>query len=170
MIATFGGPSIRLAPYATFGTEALSQNALAALEGRSACLLANHGMIVFAPDLSRALRKAVELEALAQHFCLSLMIGGPHLLTDTEIEEAAAKFELLWQISMSSRPGALPLDPTEGLCPSDSPAKAEPLQSITFPKRMGVWGLQAPAGAPGAEPPAGVARGRAPCPPASGRL
>lgn len=92
MIATFGGPSIRLAPYATFGTEALSQNALAALEGRSACLLANHGMIVFAPDLARALRKAVELEALARHYCLSLTIGGPHLLTDAEIADAAAKF------------------------------------------------------------------------------
>jgi L-fuculose-phosphate aldolase len=49
-------------------------------------------MIVFAPDLPRALRKAVELEALAQHYCLSLMIGGPHLLTDAEVADASAKF------------------------------------------------------------------------------
>ena len=45
MVAVAGGRSIRCAPYATFGTEELSQHALAALDGRKACLLANHGMI-----------------------------------------------------------------------------------------------------------------------------
>src|SRR4051794_34466056 len=51
MIGCAGGDTIRCAPYATFGTQELSQNALAALEGRSACLLAHHGIIVLGPSL-----------------------------------------------------------------------------------------------------------------------
>ncbi len=51
MIARFGGSDIRCAPYATFGTQALSDDALAALEGRCACLLANHGMLIFSAHL-----------------------------------------------------------------------------------------------------------------------
>ena len=54
MIAAAGGPSVRLAPYATYGTKELSDNALKALEGRTCCLLANHGMIATGPTLKRA--------------------------------------------------------------------------------------------------------------------
>ncbi len=62
MIARFGGQDVRCASYATFGTQALSAAALQALEGRSACLLANHGMIVCAADLRQALARAIEFE------------------------------------------------------------------------------------------------------------
>src|SRR3546814_15654512 len=62
MIAAAGGPTIRVAPYATYGTAELSANALTALEGRSACLLANHGVIATDPDLQRALWLAGEVE------------------------------------------------------------------------------------------------------------
>ncbi len=92
MIAKFGGADVRLADYATFGSAALSRHALEALEGRSACLLANHGMIVFGRDLARALLAAIELEAIARHYCLSLAIGGPHLLSAAEVAEAAETF------------------------------------------------------------------------------
>ena len=85
MIAAAGGPSIRLAPYATFGTKELSDNALKALEGRSCCLLANHGMIATGPNLKRALWLAVELETLARQYYLTLAIGGPNILADDEI-------------------------------------------------------------------------------------
>jgi L-fuculose-phosphate aldolase len=92
MIAAFGGITVRCAPYATFGTAALSRHALAALDGRTACLLANHGMIVCGADLDRAMWLAVELEAIARQYYHTLLIGGPVLLSDAEIAEAAAKF------------------------------------------------------------------------------
>lgn len=92
MIAGFGGPEIRCSGYATFGTEELSRRALAALDGRNGCLLANHGGITVAPTLSRALWLAVEMETLAFQYHQSLLIGGPVILSDAEIAAAAAKF------------------------------------------------------------------------------
>jgi L-fuculose-phosphate aldolase len=92
MIAGFGGPDIRCSGYATFGTEELSREALAALDGRNGCLLANHGGITVAPTLARALWLAVEMETLAFQYHQSLLIGGPVILSDAEIEAAAAKF------------------------------------------------------------------------------
>lgn len=44
MVAAFGGSTVRCADYATFGTAQLAQNVVVALEGRTACLMANHGM------------------------------------------------------------------------------------------------------------------------------
>ena len=92
MVAAFGGDSVRCAPYATFGTAELARLALAALEGRNACLLANHGMIVVGESLARAMWLAVELEALARQYHQSLLIGGPALLTGAEMADAAAGF------------------------------------------------------------------------------
>ncbi len=92
MIAAFGGTDIRCADYATFGTKELSNHALAALEGRDACLLANHGMIVCGPTLAKAMWLAVELETIAKQYYHSLLIGGPHVLSDAEIADTARKF------------------------------------------------------------------------------
>ncbi|MFQ6017491.1 MAG: class II aldolase/adducin family protein [Kiloniellaceae bacterium] len=91
MVALAGGNSIRCAPYATFGTAALSRNALAALEGRSACLLANHGLIAAGKDLDAALGLAVEVETLAAQYCQALQIGRPKLLSDAEMARVLAK-------------------------------------------------------------------------------
>ncbi len=93
MIARFGGATVRCAPYATFGTQELSDAALAALEGRCACLLANHGMIVFGPDLPAALELAVEFEALCEHYWRACAIGTPALLSDSQMAEALEKFK-----------------------------------------------------------------------------
>ncbi len=92
MITRFGGATVRCAPYAVFGTAALSTVALAALENRKACLLANHGFIATGATLEAAMAAAVELEALAKQYILSLSIGGPVLLTDQEIEAALDQF------------------------------------------------------------------------------
>ncbi|MGM0584962.1 MAG: class II aldolase/adducin family protein [Pseudomonadota bacterium] len=89
MIALFGGPEIRCAGYATFGTQALSDHALAALEDRSACLLANHGMLACGPTLEKAMALAVELETLARQHYQALLIGGGHVLTDAQVAETA---------------------------------------------------------------------------------
>ena len=92
MVALFGGADVRCAPYALFGSAALSGHAVAALAGRRACLLANHGIIVCAPTLSRALWLAEELETLAAQYVRSLPLG-PVLLSDAEIDAAVQAFE-----------------------------------------------------------------------------
>lgn len=92
MIAAFGGPSVRCAPYAPYGTEALSRLALEALEGRSCCLLANHGMIAAGADLKRAVWLALELETLCQQYAVALQVGTPQILSDAEITETVARF------------------------------------------------------------------------------
>lgn len=92
MIAAAGGPTIRCAPYATFGSEELSQCALEALEGRSACLLANHGMIAVGADLAKALWLAGEVETLARQYHACLQVGEPVILSDAEIARVVEKF------------------------------------------------------------------------------
>jgi L-fuculose-phosphate aldolase len=92
MIARFGGATVRCAPYATFGTQALSDNAIAALEGRCACLLANHGMLVFGRDLAQALDLAIEFESLCEQYWRALQIGQPKLLPDEEMQVVLEKF------------------------------------------------------------------------------
>lgn len=92
MIAVAGGNSIRCAPYATFGTQALSDRALAALAGRNACLLANHGMIALGADLDGALALAVEVESLCEQYWRVLQIGNPALLSDEEMAIVIDKF------------------------------------------------------------------------------
>lgn len=92
MVAVAGGDSIRCAPYATFGTQALSDNALRALDGRHACLLANHGMICMADGLEAALDLAVEVETLAQQYWRALQIGTPQILPAEEMRTVLEKF------------------------------------------------------------------------------
>ena len=97
MIAVAGGKDIRCAAYATFGTQQLSDHALRALEGRKACLLANHGMIAVGTSLSAALALAVEVEALAEQYWRALQIGTPNVLPDAEMEVVLAKFRTYGQ-------------------------------------------------------------------------
>ncbi len=92
MIARFGGGSIRCADYATFGTQELSRNVVDALEGRRACLLANHGMLVFGRGLRHALDLAVELETLCEQYWRARQIGEPVLLADAEIGRVLERF------------------------------------------------------------------------------
>ena len=92
MVAVAGGADIRCAPYATFGTQALSDNAVAALVDRKACLLANHGMIVCETTMPRALSLAVEVEALARQYCIARQTGTPVLLTEAQMDEALARY------------------------------------------------------------------------------
>lgn len=92
MMAAFGGTTVRCAPYARYGTAALSEHAIAALEGRTACLLANHGSIAMGETLDKAMWRAVELETIAKQYYLSLCIGGPVILSDAEIAETMEGF------------------------------------------------------------------------------
>jgi len=97
MIAVAGGSDIRCAPYATFGTQELSDGALRALEGRKACLLANHGMIAAGGTLADALALAVEVEGLAEQYWRALQIGEPKVLPDLEMAVVLEKFRTYGQ-------------------------------------------------------------------------
>ncbi len=92
MVAAAGGPDIRCSGYALYGSAELSVAMLAALDGRKACLLANHGMIVCETDMRRALSLAVEVEALARQYCIARQTGTPVLLTEAEMDEALARY------------------------------------------------------------------------------
>ena len=92
MIAAFGGPNVRCAPYAAYGTAELSELALAALADRSVCLLANHGMIAAGASLEKALWLAVELETLCQQYAVALQVGAPTILSDHEIGSTVERF------------------------------------------------------------------------------
>jgi L-fuculose-phosphate aldolase len=93
MVAAAGGPDVRVARYATFGTQELSENALEALQGRSACLLGNHGVIATGSNVKRALWLAVEVETLARQYYLSLSIEGARILPDDEIIRVKEKMK-----------------------------------------------------------------------------
>jgi len=93
MIARFGGDTIRCATYATFGTQALSDALLIALEGRRACLMAHHGMLVFGIDLKETLALAIEFEALCEQYWRVLQLGAPKLLPADEMTRVIEKFE-----------------------------------------------------------------------------
>jgi len=93
MIAAAGGPSIRCAPYAPYGTEELSRAVLKALSGRACALLANHGMVATGHDLRAAMWLAVEVETLCKQYAVALQIGTPLALADDEIERTIEKFK-----------------------------------------------------------------------------
>lgn len=91
MIAGFGG-AIRCAPYETFGTQALADAAITALKARTACLLANHGMVVFARSPEQALSQAVLLETLCRQYLLARSAGTVRLLSTAEMRAAQERF------------------------------------------------------------------------------
>lgn len=93
MVTRFGGDDVRCAPYLTFGTPALADAAIMALEGRTACLLANHGMIVHGRSADDALAGAVLLETLCRQYLLARAAGSVRLLTAEEMQAAQERFK-----------------------------------------------------------------------------
>ena len=76
MVAAAGGTAIRCAPYRTPTTQALSDVALPALQGRRACLLQNHGVIVLGETPDACVNLLVEVEYLAELYIRTLAIGA----------------------------------------------------------------------------------------------
>ncbi|MGQ2965620.1 class II aldolase/adducin family protein [Methylophilus sp.] len=93
MIAAVGGDSIRCAPYALFGTQALSDSALPALQDRKACLLAHHGMLALGRDVAQALAIAAEVEDLCQQYWHLLQLGEPPVLSAEQMQQVQAQFK-----------------------------------------------------------------------------
>lgn len=92
MIAAFGGPDIKVADYARYGTADLAGHVERAMQGRNGCLMANHGMVVGGANLERTMWLVDELEALAHQYYHALTLGGGHVLSDEQIEETTAAF------------------------------------------------------------------------------
>lgn len=92
MIALAGGNTIRCAPYATFGTQKLSDNIIKAMQDRKACLLAHHGVIVYGADLGQAIELLTEVEFLAQAYMQALQLGEVPLLSEQNMQEVIEKF------------------------------------------------------------------------------
>jgi len=97
MVTRAGGENIRCADYATFGSEELSRHVLAALEGRRACLMANHGMLAVGDSLTSAFRLAVEVETLAAMYWRALQVGEPVLLDSDEMARVLEKWKTYGQ-------------------------------------------------------------------------
>ena len=97
MVAVAGGDDIRCSDYATFGTQALADYALAALQDRKACLLAHHGVIACGASLDAALALAVEVENLARTYVVVRALGEPRLLDRTEMERVLERFRTYGQ-------------------------------------------------------------------------
>ena len=98
-----GGSTIRCAKYATFGTQALSDHALVALEGRLACLLGQHGQISLGATLEAALWLAIEVATLSRMYVQVLTLGEPPVLPD---DEMARVIEQMRKMSYGLAPDA----------------------------------------------------------------
>lgn len=103
MIARFGGPTVRCAAYATFGTQALSDAVRDAMRERSACLLANHGMLVLGRNATHALDMAIEFETLCEQYWRVLQLGAPVLLSKAEMDEVMEAFAGYGQPKLNTR-------------------------------------------------------------------
>jgi L-fuculose-phosphate aldolase len=92
MLALAGG-RVPLADYATYGTEALAAEVVAAMEdaGTTACILANHGLVATGADAAAAFETAVAVESVARLYCQASAFGTPEPLPDAEIEAVAEK-------------------------------------------------------------------------------
>ena len=89
----YSGDKVPLAPYATFGTQDLSDNILSVLGNYNACLLENHGLITLGTDLNQAFDIAEELELVAQIYIQARSMGEPKLLNRDQMAEVLEKFK-----------------------------------------------------------------------------
>ena len=103
MVAKAGGDDLPCARYATYGTESLSRSALAALDGRRACLLANHGLLALGADLRAARLLAEEMEALCEQYILARVAGAPVILPAREMKRVRARFATYGRKTTSKR-------------------------------------------------------------------
>jgi L-fuculose-phosphate aldolase len=86
----FGG-SLKVAPYATFGTEDLANNVERALVGRTACLMQNHGHVGYGHDLEYAVESALLVEWACTVYWRARAVGEPVALSAEQLQEVAAQ-------------------------------------------------------------------------------
>ncbi len=92
MVAAFGGDDVRCTPYVQWATPELAQLAVEALDGRTACLLGNHGMISHGKSLRAAFNAALRLETLCMQYVLARQAGHVRMLTPAQMVAANARY------------------------------------------------------------------------------
>jgi L-fuculose-phosphate aldolase len=90
-VAMFGGSTVPVAAYATYGTDELAGNVVHALRDRTGCLMGNHGAVTIGPDLRTAQEKSAYLEWLCEVYLRASAAGTPRILPDAEIATVIAK-------------------------------------------------------------------------------
>jgi len=93
LVAMGGGKDVRIADYASFGSNELSTNALSAMEDRCAVILSNHGMNVCSETLENAYAKLEILEFCCELYIKALSAGEPVILDDLEMGKMVKEFE-----------------------------------------------------------------------------
>jgi len=93
MVGVAGGEDIKCTKYATFGTRKLSKKILSALKDRSACLIGNHGQIVFGENLEKSFELAQEVENICHQYINALRIGIPKILSKNEMKIVLEKMK-----------------------------------------------------------------------------
>lgn len=104
MTAITGGAEIRLAPYATFGSQELADHIVQTLDGRLGCLMANHGQIAVGATVAEAMAIAEEIETQASWYHGTLAIGGPQVLSDHAMDAVLEQFKGYGQKPSGSAP------------------------------------------------------------------
>lgn len=84
------GGDVPVAPYATFGTPALAEGVVDALEGKTAALMASHGAIAHGSDLDQALEITQLLEWACSVYAQASAVGQPRVLDQAEREAVVA--------------------------------------------------------------------------------
>ena len=92
MVAAFGGGDVRCCGFHTFGSPQLADMVVEAMDGRTACLMANHGMVAAGKGLAQAMWRAEELETLARQYHLAMQVGEPVILSDADMAETYRMF------------------------------------------------------------------------------
>lgn len=92
MVAGFGGDDVRCSKYASFGSPELAKFAVEALENRTACLLANHGMVAIGTSVAEAFSRTAKLETMVRQFLLCRSFSAPVLLTVNEMSEVEQRY------------------------------------------------------------------------------
>jgi L-fuculose-phosphate aldolase len=92
MVAAAGGDNVRCAAYATVASAELSEAMMAALAGRTACLLANHGAVSLGATPDAALGLMADIEQLAQQYSIACSAGTPVLLDEAEMARVTEVF------------------------------------------------------------------------------
>lgn len=123
MIAIAGGTTLRCSEYAEFGTPELSVAMLKAMEGRSACLLGNHGQIAFGENLERALWRAGEVETICHQYWAALQAGKPAILDDAQMANVLVRFKTYGKQTGEFDPNAA--QSVVGLTRRDEPKKSK---------------------------------------------
>jgi L-fuculose-phosphate aldolase len=125
MIGVTGGTSLRVSDYAEFGTQELSDTMLKAMEGRTGCLLANHGQICFGPTLAKALWLAGEIEHLCNQYWAAGLAGKPVILDEAQMTSVLKRFKTYGKQAGDMVKGDAPAVLAPRLLPSKSKKKGK---------------------------------------------